>query len=269
MAIYRNIQMSFWTDSKIIDDFSPEERYFYLYLMTNPHTNLVGCYEISMKHMADETGYSRDKIEKLISKLSKSHGVMVYSNETKEVLLLNWHKYNWTQSEKFRKLLSKEIESVKNVDFKAFLKDLFNGIDTVSIPYPYRMDTTVSVTDTDTVTDNVFKTLPVDSEEEKEKKHKYGEYKHVLLSDKDIESLNKNHGEKETQAAIDYLDAYIEEKGYKTKNHKSTIERWVFDAVKKNGNNRASPQKQGTKFTNFEERNYNGIDDLEKRLARN
>lgn len=42
----------------------------------------------------------------------------------------------------------------------------------------------------------------------------------------------------------------------------------IFELIEKgHGDNRASPK--GTKFTNFEERNYHEIDDLEKRLARN
>lgn len=58
MANYRNISMDFWQDSKVVDDFTPEDRYMYLYCMTNPHTNLCGCYEISVKQMANETGYT-------------------------------------------------------------------------------------------------------------------------------------------------------------------------------------------------------------------
>ena len=151
--------MSFWTDPKIADDFTPDDKLFYLYLMTNPHTNLCGCYEVSIKQMSDETGYTRERVEKLIKRLEDDHGVIVYSKETREVLLVNWHKYNWTSSTKFRIPLGKEIDSVKNVDFKAFLTDLFNGIDTVSIPYQYGIDTTVTVTvtDTDTDTDTVSK----------------------------------------------------------------------------------------------------------------
>lgn len=57
MASYRNISMDFWTDSKVVDDFTPEDRYIYLYCMTNPHTNLCGCYEVSIKQIANETGY--------------------------------------------------------------------------------------------------------------------------------------------------------------------------------------------------------------------
>ena len=103
MAIYRTVSMSFWTDSKVIDDFTPEDKYFYLYLFTNPHTNLAGCYEISIKQIASETGYSRETVDNLIKRLETVHDVLRYSSKTKEILLLNWHKYNWTSSEKFRK----------------------------------------------------------------------------------------------------------------------------------------------------------------------
>lgn len=147
MAIYRTIQMTFWTDSKVVDDFTPEDRYFYLYLMTNPHTNLSGCYELSMTQMATETGYNKDTIEKLIERMEVKHNVIRYSLVTKEVLIMNWNKYNWTSSPKFRIPLQKEIESIKNVDFKAFLESLLYGNDTVSIPYQYGSDTTVTVTD--------------------------------------------------------------------------------------------------------------------------
>lgn len=146
MAIYRSIQMSFWTDTKITDDFTPEDKYFYLYLFTNPHTNLCGCYEISLKQMSNETGYSKDTIERLIKRFSDDHKVAFYSADTKEMLLLNWHKYNWTSSEKFRKPLIKEIGHIKNPYFKAFLMDVYNNVDTVAIPYPYGSDTTVTVT---------------------------------------------------------------------------------------------------------------------------
>lgn len=155
MAIYRNVSMSFWTDSKVVDDFTPEDKFFYLYLFTNPHTNLCGCYEISIKQMAYETGYGTDTIEKLICRLETVHNVIRYNQSTKELLILNWHKYNWTVSEKFRKPLSKEIGEVKCEAFRDYLIDVFNGNDTVSIGYLYPTDTTDTVSVTDTVTDTV------------------------------------------------------------------------------------------------------------------
>ena len=155
MAIYRNVLMSFWTDSKIADDFTPEDRYFYLYLFTNPHTNLCGCYEISKRFVANETGYSKETIENLLKRFEEVHNVIRYSADTKELLIINWHKYNWTQSEKFRKPLANEIDNIKCDEFRAYLKSVFNGEDTVSIPYQYGSDTTVTVTDTVTVSDTV------------------------------------------------------------------------------------------------------------------
>lgn len=147
MAIYRTVSMSFWTDNKVTDDFTPEDRYFYLYLFTNPHTNLCGCYEVSIKQISNETGYSKDSVENLLNRFEHTHKVLRFSKETKEILLLNWSKYNWTSSEKFRKPLEKEIERIKNIEFKKYLSDVFDGKDTVSIPYVYGSDTSVTVTD--------------------------------------------------------------------------------------------------------------------------
>lgn len=152
MAIYRTVRMTFWTDSKVVDDFTPEDRYFYLYLMTNPHTNLAGCYEISMKQASDETGYNKEVIENLLDRFEKVHEVIRYSTKTKEVLILNWSKFNWTKSEAFRKPLLKEIEEVKCLEFMDFLQGLYNGEETVPIPSPDGVGTTVSVSVTDTVT---------------------------------------------------------------------------------------------------------------------
>lgn len=158
MAIYRTISMSFWTDNKVVDDFTPEDRYFYLYLFTNPHTNLCGCYEVSLKQMAYEVGYSLDSINMLLKRFEEVHNVIRYSVMTKEVLLLNWHKYNWTTSDKFRKPLLKEISEVKCEPFRHYLQNLADGkevgygIDTNCIDTKEGMDTSVTVTNTDTIT---------------------------------------------------------------------------------------------------------------------
>ena len=164
MAIYRTVSMSFWTDSKVVDDFSPEDRYFYLYLFTNPHTNLCGCYEISMKQMSVETGYTVDIINILLERFETTHNIIRYSSKTKELLLLNWHKYNWTASEKFRKPLDKEIQNVKQPEFKEYLRKIFDGenngypIDTKCI------DTSVTVTDTVSVTDADYSSVKPNDE---------------------------------------------------------------------------------------------------------
>lgn len=141
MALYRTIQMSFWTDIKVSETFTPEDKYFYLYLFTNPHTNLAGCYEISIRQIVNETGYSKDTVERLFERFSKVHKVAYYSQTTNEVLIVNWHKYNWTSSEKLRKPLDTQIRNIKNESFRKYLTEIFNCEDTVSIPYRYPIDT--------------------------------------------------------------------------------------------------------------------------------
>ena len=226
MAIYRSVQMTFWTDTKIEDDFTPEDKYFYLYLFTNPHTNLAGCYEISMKQMAYETGYSKDTIERLLERFKDVHKVIDYCSETKEVFLINWYKYNWTKSEKFRKPLLGEIESIKSPDFQAYLMAVFNSDDTVSIPYPYRIDTkcidtTVTVTVTDTVSDTVTDTV---TEKKSKKSNK-------IFTPPTVEEVRRYCQERNNKVDPEGFIDFYESKGWfigknKMKDWKAAVRNW-------------------------------------------
>lgn len=150
MAVYRTVHLSFWTDPKVDDEFTPEDKYFYLYLLTNPHTNICGCYELGEKQCSRETGYNSETISRLLNRFQNVHDVIRYDSKTKEVLILNWHKYNWTSSEKLMKSVKENAAYIKSTAFKAYIESLIKNSDnTVSIPYPYPMDT--SVTDTVTV----------------------------------------------------------------------------------------------------------------------
>ena len=64
MAKYRQLYTEFWSDSFILD-LTPEEKYFYLYLMTNTKTTQTGIYEISKRTIETDTGYNRETVEKL------------------------------------------------------------------------------------------------------------------------------------------------------------------------------------------------------------
>ena len=52
MGIKRVISTDFWLDDKVLDLFSPEDKLFFLYLMTNPHTTQLGIYPINKRVMA-------------------------------------------------------------------------------------------------------------------------------------------------------------------------------------------------------------------------
>lgn len=65
----------------------------------------------------------------------------------------------------------------------------------------------------------------------KEPKHKYGEYQHVLLTDTELDKLKLEYGTQLTDKAITFLDEYIEMKGYSVKSHYLCIRKWVINAV--------------------------------------
>ena len=63
--------------------------------------------------------------------------------------------------------------------------------------------------------------------------YKHGEFGNVLLTDNEFENLASSFGVELRDKAISFLDAYIEEKGYKSKSHNLAIRRWVIEAVNK------------------------------------
>lgn len=143
LAIFRQIHVSFWQDSFVLE-LPPEEKYFYLYLMTNSKTNQIGIYEISKKIMEIESGYSIDRVSILLKKFVE-HKKILYSEATNELMLLNWCKYNWSSSPKVVSLVNKELKTVKNVELsRLYVKQLQEcgyAIDRLSIEYLYSMDT--------------------------------------------------------------------------------------------------------------------------------
>ena len=77
---------------------------------------------------------------------------------------------------------------------------------------------------------------------EKPTKHKHGQYGHVLLSQAEKTTLESEYGPDLAAAAIQHLDEYIEEKGYKSKSHYLAIRRWVVAAVLERENRPTRPQ---------------------------
>lgn len=115
MAIYRAVQVSFWQD-EFVTLLTPEEKFFYVYLMTNPKTTQCGIFYQSKKLIEVETGYSRDTIDKLIDRFI-DYGKVLYSNDTKEFMLVNWIKYNFINSKNTITCINKELKAVKEKSF--------------------------------------------------------------------------------------------------------------------------------------------------------
>lgn len=108
------------------------------------------------------------------------------------------------------------------------------------------------------------KDIPKGISKEKAPKHKHGRYSHCALTDEEVRKLEEEYGKEQAQAAIEYLDEYIEMKGYKAKSHYLAIRKWVFNAMKEDEirRNRNGPVKQEESDDEFYarlEREYSGI----------
>ena len=126
MAIFRKIHTSFWSDP-FIQDLDNDHRLFYLYLLTNDKTKQCGIYEISKKQMCFELGYSMDRVSKLLAYFIKV-GKILYSEDTKELALKNWVKYNGSSSPKVVSCINSELKQVKD----RVLIEYVNGMYTAS-----------------------------------------------------------------------------------------------------------------------------------------
>lgn len=94
-------------------------------------------------------------------------------------------------------------------------------------------------------------------------KHKYGEYQHVLLTDKEHTHLVELYGSS-LDEHIKILDEYIETSGKSYKNHSLVLQKWVHDEwTKRNKNN---PVKLDSKF--YVQESNQSYADVQKEMER-
>ena len=74
MAKNRYINTKFWSDTFIVE-LNPLDRYLFMYLLTNEHTDICGIYELPLSRIAHETGIEKEMIEKMFKRL---HGKIWY-----------------------------------------------------------------------------------------------------------------------------------------------------------------------------------------------
>ena len=90
-------------------------------------------------------------------------------------------------------------------------------------------------------------------------RHKYGEYKNVLLSDEDLEKIKDEFPDWEER--IERLSAYIAQSGKSYKSHLATIRNW---ARKDKEKEKEIPKVRKTSFNNFS--SGEKMNDFEKKM---
>lgn len=125
---YKVIHEQFWTDPKI-RNLKMEDKFLFLYLITNPHSHSTGIYYLPKKIITLDTGIDRG-IDRGIKELS-DRGLISYDKDIKIVFVKNMLKYqnsnqNYNENQKkgIAKHLSKLHNSILIKEFLDFYKDL-------------------------------------------------------------------------------------------------------------------------------------------------
>ena len=129
MAKNRFINTKMWEDGWF-STLDPIEKLFFIYLLTNPMTNIAGCYEISKKTIGVATGLEQNVVEEILSRFERD-GKVCYRDGW--LVIFNFIKHQNYKSPKIVSGLKSELENIpKNIAQMIKLPNDLYGIDTVS-----------------------------------------------------------------------------------------------------------------------------------------
>lgn len=258
MGIKRIVDTSFWTDGKV-DEFTPEDKYFMLYLLTNPFSRQLGIYEISIRQVAFQLGYSEDSVRALLERFERKYRMLLYSRETSEIAILNFLRHSVMKGGKpVEDCIKQDMEKVKN---KRLIDAVFLHLhdrDGLNVTVKKVIDDYINDNDihndndndNDRTGDDSYHESYHESFEEPKKpskpvKHKYGEYKNVLLTDEELDKLKEEYPDWEER--IERLSSYVASTGKSYKSHYATIRNWARKDEQKPQNTRQTFYQKQTK----------------------
>lgn len=203
-----------------------------------PHSTQLLYFHLSMR--ADDDGFINNpkNIMRMIACKEDDLKILLTKKfilpfESGVVVIKHWQVHNYIQKDRYHETKYKEEKAMLKLDENK----AYTMMDTKCIQDVSDMDTQVRDR-LETGKDRIELDNNITAFEEKSStasakasKHKYGEYKNVLLKDEELQKLKDKY--ENWEELIKYLDEYIEMKGYKAKSHYLCIKKWVVDAVKR------------------------------------
>lgn len=93
MSKNRYLDTKFWTDTFIVNS-DPIEKLLFIYILTNPLTNISGIYEISLKQIAFDTGIDKEMIERVFFRFEKANKLIYINGWIAITNFINYQKIN-------------------------------------------------------------------------------------------------------------------------------------------------------------------------------
>lgn len=214
-----------------------------------PQTSQNLYFHLSMR--ADDDGFVNNpkRIQRMVGCSDDDMRILIGKSfiipfESGIIVIKHWRINNYIQKDRYKPTVYQEEYSQLQV------KE--NGAYTLCIQDGYKLDTQVRLgkdrLDKNSIEEkdiNVEKESPTDKSSSPAPKHKYGQYKNVLLTEKEYNTLI---GMTDGKEAIEFFGEYRAYKGYKAKSDYLAIRKWVFNALKE--------QRTKNGKANFTEREY-------------
>lgn len=144
------------------------------------------------------------------------------------ITIPNWNKHQSLDSYEKKKERDRIYQSERRANQRALIKkssDKSSDCKTIE-------SSDVAISDIDKEEDKEIESISKDIDIKKPHRHKYGEYKNVLLSDEDMEKLQSEFPDWKDR--IERLSSYIASTGKTYKNHLATIRNWARNDKKSN-----------------------------------
>lgn len=180
----------------------------------------------SIEDLAADFDFSTEFIEFGLLTLEK-YGMIQRYDEI--IFIKNWEEYQSVDGlDKIR-----EQNRIRQANYREKQKLLAQGVTL------HNVTGNDEVTQCNAIEEELDKELDIDKDKKikKPKKHKYGEYQNVLLSDEELEKL-KNEFPKDWEQRIEKLSEYIAMSGKKYKDFLAVIRNWAKKDKKKVGTKR-------------------------------
>ena len=129
MAKLRYIKDSFWSD-EWIEGLTLEEKWFFLYLLTNQYVSLTGIYSLTIRKMAFELNSSMEFVQKTLEKFQQAKKVYYLGGNVIIVNFVKNQKLGWWEN-KLVKWIVRELEQIPSETLKLIAqnKELTRGLE--------------------------------------------------------------------------------------------------------------------------------------------
>lgn len=234
MAKFRMVYTEFWNDPKVIEEMTPEDKYFFLYLLTNPNTTQVGIYQITKKQIGFDMGYSMETVNSLLDRFLNHHKIIKYNVKTREIAIRNWGKYNLKRGGK--PMIDCVTAELKDVKCKDLIPYVGFGVQNKSIKDIYDTynlnDDTCNDTSNDTHDETKKNNKPSNDKGSHDTSASRDTYRPQYKEQEQEEEQEEDKEQQQEQEAVSQLMSFWDDNGFGINNinAKQGLLSWLDDS---------------------------------------